>query len=242
MTVVDTQTTAPASARERMVGRTALLEDGSSARIDSATVDTLTLGEPAYRTVPLDGAQVQAIFPAPGELVHPSVMDAVGAEGYWLGYEPSRTGGLGACVLLGKDGQVARHQVPSVAAVDARSVVVAEDTAAEATAAACAAVLSLNTLITAERRERLEFVDRLVEVAHREADERDWCSDFDDILQDLGLPRRQHEYRVRVRFSGYVDIERTAESFDDAAENIGSEDVLDNLNSYDITIDDTEEN
>lgn len=70
-----------------------------------------------------------------------------------------------------------------------------------------------------------EWKQRLVSAAHAEADDRGWCEDFDNILEGLGLPRRIHEYRVRVSFSGSVYIDVTAGTEDDACEQVRPEDV-----------------
>lgn len=50
-------------------------------------------------------------------------------------------------------------------------------------------------------------IDRIVERAHQEAEDRGWCSEFDDIMDDLGLPRRSRTYQVRTRVTFEVEID-----------------------------------
>ena len=48
------------------------------------------------------------------------------------------------------------------------------------------------------------FIDQLVSDAHTEAEERDWCADFDDWMAEHGLPRRtivrQFYFDVEFRY------------------------------------------
>lgn len=61
---------------------------------------------------------------------------------------------------------------------------------------------------------------RLVEVAHDEANARDWCSDFDDLLDRLDLPRRVRDYTLDVHFCGVLSVTISATSEDDAADQV----------------------
>lgn len=63
----------------------------------------------------------------------------------------------------------------------------------------------------ARARTAEQKIDRIVEVAHREANERDWCSEFDDILDDLGLPPRPRRWEVLVTVRQTLYIEATSE-------------------------------
>lgn len=69
------------------------------------------------------------------------------------------------------------------------------------------------------------WVTRLVDMAHTEANDRGWCSEFDDLMDELGLPRRSREYEVRARFSGEVSITVTATSEDEATQIVDAGDV-----------------
>lgn len=73
-------------------------------------------------------------------------------------------------------------------------------------------------------------IDRIVERAHEEAESRGWCSEFDDVMEDLGLPRRRREYRVRtfVTFEVEVDIDGIeAASEDDAINDVDQNEQVD---------------
>lgn len=67
---------------------------------------------------------------------------------------------------------------------------------------------------------------RLVERAHEEADSRDWCSDFDDLLSELDLPRRSRDYELNVYFSGRVTVTVNDATEEGAAEQVDSDMVL----------------
>lgn len=86
----------------------------------------------------------------------------------------------------------------------------------------------------------------LAATAHAEADNRGWCSDFDDILEGLGLPRRVRQYRIRARFSGTVYVDVEAETADEACDRVTAEDVRSALaaegwDAFEPEIDDVEE-
>lgn len=70
---------------------------------------------------------------------------------------------------------------------------------------------------------------RLVVVAHEEADNRDWCSDFDDLMDDLGLPRRVRDYDLEVRFCGVLSVTVSASCEDDASSQVDAELVAERL-------------
>jgi hypothetical protein len=56
----------------------------------------------------------------------------------------------------------------------------------------------------------------LVEDAHQTATDRDWCGEFDDFMEDHGLPRREREWEVTVQATVTVTRTVTASSEDDA--------------------------
>lgn len=70
----------------------------------------------------------------------------------------------------------------------------------------------------------LAFKLHAAEVLHTEAEERDWCSEFDTLLRDVGLPARERfnqedadYYRSAYGFKFAEDItgEDTVEAFDE---------------------------
>lgn len=50
---------------------------------------------------------------------------------------------------------------------------------------------TLNDTILAKRAEWEQRMETLVEVAHRHADENQWCGEFDNAMAEVGLPRRE---------------------------------------------------
>lgn len=76
----------------------------------------------------------------------------------------------------------------------------------------------MQRLAQVEERERRanEKIERIVEVAHREANERDWCSEFDEILEDLGLPPREQTWEIEVVYTHRFTV--TAAGADKARE------------------------
>lgn len=87
-----------------------------------------------------------------------------------------------------------------------------------------------------------EFKDLATEVLHREGDARRFCSEFDDIMEEIGLPRRKRTYKVRVHATVDVKIEVEASSEDDAQSEVENDtnlvaDEIYNLGRRDIEID-----
>lgn len=80
-------------------------------------------------------------------------------------------------------------------------------------------------------REAQEWKQRLIVAAHEEANKRDYCSDFDDFMEENGLPRRQYEFEVQVNVQTIanetITIRVTAESADDAREDVDNNRVAD---------------
>lgn len=70
---------------------------------------------------------------------------------------------------------------------------------------------------TAHAQELVAFKKHATEVLHREADEREFCKDFDDVMEQIGLPRRKHEAEVNLTVTLTVTV-NTAVSTEAAAE------------------------
>lgn len=70
-------------------------------------------------------------------------------------------------------------------------------------------------------------VDSLVDEAHALADRKGLCSDFDDFMDELGLPRRTRDYSVEVNVT--VTVYVTARDEDDAREQVSSYEVYEAL-------------
>jgi len=65
-------------------------------------------------------------------------------------------------------------------------------------AATEAEVQQLREELAAKTTEGEAFLERIVERLHDEAEQRDWCSDYDRIMGEIGLPGRYHNYCVEV--------------------------------------------
>lgn len=76
------------------------------------------------------------------------------------------------------------------------------------------------------RREHEAWRERLVECAHQEADDREWCPDFDDFMADMGLPRRTRDYDLKVTLPE-MTLYFTREGTD--AENAGKDITRDDI-------------
>lgn len=182
--------------------------------------------------------EVQGLTPAPAfELEVGCEVEVVGShrtvEGTYLGEVRGshlvfdQTAGV---VIVG---DVQRLAVRRAAPVDPGKLLLLRALAAEATGR------YRETVAHAEQ------IDEIVRVAHEEADVRDWCEEFDGIMDRLGLPRREREYSVRVRYSGSVVLSVTATSEDEALSLVSLQSVRDELENdgwacLDLDVDDTE--
>lgn len=92
-----------------------------------------------------------------------------------------------------------------------------------------------------ERLLRQEFEDwkeKATELVHERANQAGWCSDVDDILEELGLRRRCHQWRVRV----VVDLLVDADTAQEAEETIDDQYLRHNAgNAEDWSVDTVEE-
>ncbi len=123
-----------------------------------------------------------------------------------------------------------------LATSDGKLVEVPEDTSLTVRSCADPAMLPLVRALAGEALQRRCDHDvheawkvRLVEVAHEEADNRDWCSDFDDLMDQLGLPRRVREYDLDVHFCGVLSLTVSAVSEDEASSRVDADMVTEYL-------------
>lgn len=89
----------------------------------------------------------------------------------------------------------------------------------------------------AVERKRGVWLCDLVARAHDEANERDWCSEFDDFMESVGLDRRTREYELRVAVSATLYFTRESTNLDAAIDSIEDDDVCNRLTSGDISFD-----
>lgn len=61
-------------------------------------------------------------------------------------------------------------------------------------------------------------LNRIVEAAHRLADEHDWCSAFDRFCEEHGLPPRTRDYTVSVSVTLSLELVQNAGSDGEAEE------------------------
>ncbi len=89
-------------------------------------------------------------------------------------------------------------------------------------------------------------LNRIVEAAHRLADEHDWCSVFDDFCEEHGLPLRTRDYTVSVSVTLSLELVQNARSadhlrsdiIDDIVSEIGSlsrGDLIAVINDWSVT-------
>ena len=86
-------------------------------------------------------------------------------------------------------------------------------------------------------RDHEAWRDRLVSEAHSEADDRQWCGEFDDFMDRVGLPRRSREYDLEVEVSATVRVTLTATSEEEATDALTRENVWAALGEDNITWD-----
>lgn len=65
------------------------------------------------------------------------------------------------------------------------------------------------------------FKERVQTVGEQYADRHDWCSVYDEMMAELGLPGREREYTVTIRVSYDQEVTVTARSEDEAQESVG---------------------
>jgi hypothetical protein len=77
-----------------------------------------------------------------------------------------------------------------------------------------------NERADANMRALEDFKLLVQEVGSRAAETHEWCEVYDNILIELGLPKRQREIEVRVRVHFTTSVMVTAADDEDAAEQV----------------------
>jgi len=178
-----------------------------------------------------DEGEVVAL-PVTGEFVHIDAGEAEVARGYWLGLaeQTTRVGDEITVLLLAAS--IVREVTVRLELVEARRVVSGRATDGER--AAMGALLAEARAHRRTRRDHAAWLDRLTEEAHTEADDRDWCGDFDDFMARVGLARRTRDYDLRVEVTATVYLTRNANSGEEAIDALTCEDVREALSCGDI--------
>lgn len=204
----------------RLDGGVPVVSDGEGEKADTAGVPLPFIGEPVR-------------LPRLGTGLGP-------VEGLWVGVREGARLARGATVarVLTED-TVVEHEVgpdcaETVLALHAsRAVIGSTDGAQVAGARAVAALLARLDEADQSRQEAAADHERwradLAEAAHQEADEREWCSEFDDFLEQVGLPRRSRDWRVNLTLTVSVHLNATSESA--AEESVTSEMVREAVES-----------
>ena len=180
---------------------------------------------------PGTGRQAEAVvmLPVTGEFVEmPDVMPGgETVKGYWLGPVETGTRVHETFSVFVLSGSTVHRLVMPVAKADARQVVTGR--ASEGERAAMVALLEQARAHAATVQTHSQWVDNLVEGAHSEANDREWCEDFDDFMDRMGLPRRQREYSVRVEVTATLYFTRDGIDAEAAVDSITRDDVWDAL-------------
>ena len=182
-------------------------------------------------------AETVVMLPVTGEFVEmPEVMPGnETVKGYWLGPVEAGTRVHETFSVFVLAGSTVRRLVLPVTKADARQLV--KGRATEGERAALGALLTEARAHNCTRRDHEAWRDRLVSEAHSEADDRQWCGEFDDFMDRVGLPRRSRDYDLEVEVSATVRVTLTATSEDEAIDALTREDVWAALGEDNITWD-----
>lgn len=212
-----------------LLGRPTLVvatgELSETARVDDLG-RVMTMADP-YQWL---GQDELVVLPRLGEPVR--TVDDCGRTvlGCWLGLAGSATGQTVPAFLL-DEGQVRRVMLP-VREIDARRSV--SGAAAEDARTVLAALLAEAGAHAATSQRHQAWVDDLVAGAHAEAEARGWCGEFDEFMEDRGLPRRCRDYDLTVHVTATVHLTGRGTDLDDAADEVTTSDVWGSLSRDDI--------
>lgn len=193
--------------------------------------------EPAGESPRPDGA---VALPRIGEFVAVSDRGGLMVPGYWVGLatSPHRPvfpqGRLRVRLLSG--GQVVEHELDA-STLAAEHVVSGH--AEGAVADAVAAVAEAWSRYDAQQCAHEEWKQRLTDSAHAEAADREWCQDFDDFMENVGLDRRERTYVCHVTVAANVTLCVSASSPEEAQDSITRDLVMSSVSldtlDYEVT-------
>lgn len=216
-------------------GRKALVEGGATVVQISGITDEALI-TPDGSQYPLGAA---TLLPLGGECIAAELTYGT-VSGRWLGLvEPREPGGaVSAWVLDAAAGIVTYTFTP--AAIDARTSVTAGCVHGDAQLAdALVEGIASRTRTGDFHRARM---DTLVSDAHEWADNNSLCSEFDNFMEQHGLPGRERDFCLRVDVSTTVYLTGTGSTLQEAIDSISGRDVVDEIDigalSYDIESDD----
>jgi hypothetical protein len=176
-------------------------------------------------------ADTVVALPQLGELVAATSLTGQPVHGYWLGTlsRDLQNERLEALILDGATTSTVRF---APGQVESRRVVIGH--ANDGARAAMTALLAEAQAHQTTRAEHTRRIDRLVEAAHEEANDRDWCSSFDDFMESQGLPRRERDYDLRVEVTAIVYLTRSGANIDEAIGSLDTDDLRDELRHVDL--------
>lgn len=208
-----------------LVGRPAVVDQKLTTITAVSGSQVFTALEPAS---PVDVDNI-VLLPIVGEYVEMPDVIPTPALGYWLGpVDESRIGEHFTVLLL--VGTSITEIVMPVSKADARRLV----TGAALERTTMEALLLEARAHRRTRREHAQWVDRLVDIFHEEADSRGLCTEFDDACERVGLPRRTRDYDLRVEVTATVRLTRSATSPGDAIDSLTREEVWSALTADNI--------
>ena len=174
--------------------------------------------------------------PEVGDRVRVVTTDGAALDGYWLGQTelPAGEGPVIEATVFTTQGAIETRRASITTLLDESSCRVEGEPNPE-TVRLLVGQLAYVGEAARKADERFQArIDSIVEEAHQEARDRDWCSEFDDFMERMGLPRRMHEYELRVQVPATVWVTVEAESLEDAKNQVDSEMVWDRLQRSDL--------
>lgn len=212
-----------------MVGRPAVVDQEITTVTALRGTEVFTAREPGTGRE----AETVVILPVTGEFVEMPDVIPSGVKGYWLGPVETGTRVHETFSVFVLSGSTVHRLVMPVAKADARQLV--KGRATEGERAAMGALLTEARAHDCTRRDHEAWRDRLVSEAHSEADEREWCGEFDDFMDRVGLPRRSRDYDLEVEVSATVRVTLNATSESEAADALTRAEVWAALGEDNIT-------
>ncbi len=212
-----------------LVGRPAVVDQEITTVTALRGSEVFTAREPGTGR---DGETV-VLLPVTGEFVEMPDVIPSGVKGYWLGLVEAVTRVHETFSVFVLCGSTVRRLVMPVAKADARQLVTGRATEGER--AAMGALLTEARAHHATRSDHEAWRDQIVAEAHGEADDREWCGEFDDFMARVGLPRRSRDYDLEVEVSATVRITLSATSESEAICALTREEVWAALGEDNIT-------